>query len=202
MNGETEETGDNVEFERTVTWRNKLAREFQYHLDKSAPHLLRRWLVTLGLAMVYTLRVYYLRGFHVISYGLATYVLNLLMGFLSPKVDPDLEGVDGLPSPGRESDEYKPFERRLPEFRLWYSITKAFIVSLILTFVSVLDVPVFWPILSSYWVFLFVLTMKRQIVHMIKYKYNPFSKAKQQYHGKKSFPGSNSRTRNVSAHQE
>ena len=56
-----------------------------------------------------------------------------------------------------------------------YAITKAFIVSFMLTFISVLDVPVFWPILSSYWLFLLALTMKRQIVHMIKYKYNPFS---------------------------
>ncbi|XP_074295201.1 protein RER1B-like [Silene latifolia] len=202
MNVDIGENGDNVESVPTTTQRNKLARAFQYHLDRSAPHLLRRWLATLGLAMVYTLRVYWVKGFHVVSYGLATYVLNLVMGFLSPKVDPELEGIDGLSSPGRESDEYKPFERRLPEFRLWYSITKAFIVSIIMTFVSVLDVPVFWPILSSYWVFLFVLTMKRQMVHMVKYKYNPFSKGKRRYHGRKTSPGSGGITGNVSTHQD
>lgn len=47
-------------------------------------------------------------------------------------------------------------------------------VSFLLTLISFLDVPVFWPILSSYWVILFLLTMKRQIMHMLKYKYNPF----------------------------
>lgn len=41
-----------------------------------------------------------------------------------------------------------------------------------------LDVPVFWPILLCYWIFLFVLTMKRQILHMIKYKYVPFNSGK------------------------
>ncbi|KAL9241652.1 hypothetical protein vseg_015739 [Gypsophila vaccaria] len=198
MNGQDGESGDNVESTLRPTWRKKLARSFQYHLDRSAPHLLRRWLFTLGLAMVYTLRVYWVKGFHVVSYGLATYVLNLLIGFLSPKIDPELEGTDGLHSPGRESDEYKPFERRLPEFRLWYSITKAFIVSFVMTFVSVLDVPVFWPILSSYWVFLFILTMKRQIVHMIKYKYNPFSLAKPKRDWKKSSPPSPDITRSES----
>lgn len=48
-----------------------------------------------------------------------------------------------------------------------------------MTFLSVFDVPVFWPILLCYWLVLFVLTMKRQIMHMIKYKYVPFSFGKQ-----------------------
>jgi Rer1 family len=48
-----------------------------------------------------------------------------------------------------------------------------------MTFFSVFDVPVFWPILLCYWVVLFVLTMKRQILHMIKYKYVPFNLGKQ-----------------------
>ena len=62
---------------------------------------------------------------------------------------------------------------------LRYSITKAFIVAFVLTFFSMLDVPVFWPILLCYWGVLFVLTMKRQILHMIKYKYVPFTVGKQ-----------------------
>lgn len=48
-----------------------------------------------------------------------------------------------------------------------------------MTFFSVFDVPVFWPILLCYWIVLFVLTMRRQIAHMIKYKYIPFSVGKQ-----------------------
>ncbi|GAB4848554.1 hypothetical protein Ancab_003260 [Ancistrocladus abbreviatus] len=159
-------------------WRANLSMRFQYYLDRSAPHTLRRWLLTLVVATIYILRVHYVKGFHVVSYGLATYVLNLLIGFLSPKVDPELEGLDGPSLSSRDSNEYRPFDRRLPEFRFWYSVTKAFIVSFIMTLISVLDVPVFWPILSCYWIFLFTLTMKRQIVHMFKYKYNPFSTGK------------------------
>lgn len=60
-----------------------------------------------------------------------------------------------------------------------YSITKAFCVAFLMTFFSVFDVPVFWPILLCYWIVLFVLTMKRQIMHMVKYKYVPFSFGKQ-----------------------
>uniref|UniRef100_A0A453SME9 Protein RER1 n=1 Tax=Aegilops tauschii subsp. strangulata TaxID=200361 RepID=A0A453SME9_AEGTS len=60
-----------------------------------------------------------------------------------------------------------------------YAITKAFCVAFVMTFFSVFDVPVFWPILLCYWIVLFVLTMKRQILHMVKYKYVPFSMGKQ-----------------------
>ena len=37
-----------------------------------------------------------------------------------------------------------------------------------MTFFSVFNIPVFWPILLLYFIALFVLTMKRQIKHMIK----------------------------------
>ena len=40
-----------------------------------------------------------------------------------------------------------------------------------MTFFTVFDIPVFWPILLLYFVALLFLTMKRQIRHMIKHKY-------------------------------
>lgn len=60
-----------------------------------------------------------------------------------------------------------------------YSFTKAFCIAFVMTFFPVFDVPVFWPILLCYWVVLFVLTMRRQIAHMIKFKYIPFNIGKQ-----------------------
>ncbi|XP_077253503.1 protein RER1B-like [Tasmannia lanceolata] len=162
-------------------WKNDFSRAFQHYLDRSTPHSVGRWMGTLGVALIYVLRVYYLQGFYIISYGLGIYVLNLLIGFLSPKVDPELEVMDGASLPTRGSDEFRPFIRRLPEFKFWYSFTKAFCVAFVMTFFSVFDVPVFWPILLFYWIVLFVLTMKRQILHMIKYRYIPFSIGKQKY---------------------
>ena len=102
------------------------------------------------------------------------------------------------------------WRRRLPEFKFWYSLTKAFVIAFCMTFFSVcvrpgmwgrrwrwedvggglggagsltcgslharsFNIPVFWPILLMYFIALFFLTMKRQIKHMIKYKYVPFS---------------------------
>lgn len=73
-----------------------------------------------------------------------------------------------------------------------YAITKAFVIAFVMTFFSVFDVPVFWPILLCYWIVLFVLTMKRQILHMVKYKYVPFNIGKQKYGGKKGGASSSS----------
>jgi hypothetical protein len=46
--------------------------------------------------------------------GHQIYLLNLLIGFLSPQADPETEGP-ALPTKG--NDEFKPFIRRLPEFK-------------------------------------------------------------------------------------
>ncbi|XP_057504614.1 protein RER1A-like [Actinidia eriantha] len=159
------------------------ARRYQHLLDKSTPLVLHRWIGFAFIAFVFTLRVYLVQGYYIVTYGLGIYILQLFILFLSPQVDPEIH--DGPTLPTRGSDEFRPFVRRLPEFKFWYSITKAFCVAFVLTFFSAFDVPVFWPILLFYWMILFVSTMKRQIMHMIKYKYVPFSFGKQRYTGKK-----------------
>ncbi|GAB2267313.1 Protein rer1b [Dionaea muscipula] len=154
---------------------------YQYYLDKTTTHSVPRWIGTLIFAAIYGLRVFYVQGFYIVTYALGIYILNLLIAFLSPLVDPESEGSDGPLLPTKGSDEFKPFIRRLPEFKFWYSVTKAFFIAFAMTFFSAFDIPVFWPILLCYWFVLFVLTMKRQIAHMMRYKYVPFSLGKQRY---------------------
>lgn len=67
--------------------------------------------------LAYTLRVYLLRGFYIVTYGIAIYNLNLVIGFLTPAFDPEAE-EPGLPTDSAEA-EFKPFVRRLPEFKFW-----------------------------------------------------------------------------------
>lgn len=100
-------------------WLTDFNKLFQYYLDKSTPHATYRWIGTLVLASIYVLRVFYVQGFYIVSYGLGIYLLNLLIGFLSPLVDPELEPSDGPMLPTKGSDEFKPFIRRLPEFKFW-----------------------------------------------------------------------------------
>ena len=93
-----------------------LQTRLQYYLDKSTPHYTWRWLALAAVVLLYGVRVYFLKGFYIVTYALGIYNLNLLLGFLSPQVDPELEGPS-LPS--RTTDEYRPFVRRLPEFKFW-----------------------------------------------------------------------------------
>ncbi|GLT78867.1 hypothetical protein SLA2020_503860 [Shorea laevis] len=165
-------------------WTFAVSQRYQYFLDKTVPHIFYRWIACLALLFFYALRVYFVQGFYIVTYGLGIYMLNLLIGFLSPQVDPEIE--DGPTLPTRGSDEFRPFVRRLPEFKFWYLITKAFCIAFVMTFFSMFDVPVFWPILLFYWLLLFILTMKKQILHMIKYKYVPLSFGKQRYDGKRA----------------
>jgi len=129
------------------------------------------------------LRVYLLQGWFIVTYGLGIYLLNLFIGFLSPSIDP--EGDDGPGLPSSTGEEFRPFERRVPEFKFWYSASKSVCIATVMTFFSVFDIPVFWPILLLYFCVLFFLTMKRQIKHMWKHKYVPWSHGKKKYKGKK-----------------
>lgn len=64
----------------------------------------------------------------------------------------------GLPT--KEEDEFRPFVRRLPEFKFWYSATKAVAIGFFCTWFAMFDLPVFWPVLVVYWLILFCLTSK------------------------------------------
>ena len=68
------------------------ARKWQHYLDLSAPHVGPRWGVSALVVFIYCLRVYLINGWYIITYGLGIYVLNLLIGFLSPQSDPETEG--------------------------------------------------------------------------------------------------------------
>jgi len=165
-----------------VRLQRSLSLKFQSLIDASSPHYIVRWIFLLFLCLTYCIRVYVLQGFYIVTYGLGIFLLNLFIGFLTPVDDTD---NDGPSLPITEYDEYKPFVRRLPEFKFWYSSSQAIVIALIMTFFAVFDVPVFWPILLIYFIVLFVLTMKRQIKHMIQYKYIPFSFGKRTYSKKK-----------------
>jgi len=74
--------------------------------------------------------------------------------------------------------------RLLSSLNIRWAATQAFTAAFVCTFFGFLDIPVFWPILLIYFLILFSVTMRKQIRHMIKYKYIPFSMGKKVYPGK------------------
>lgn len=102
-----------------------------------------------------------------VAYALGIYLLNLFLAFLQPKFDPSNEALDNDMEDGaigtlptKQDEEFRPFIRRLPEFKFWYSATRAIAISFVCSWFEIFNVPVFWPVLVMYWFMLFILTSR------------------------------------------
>lgn len=161
----------------------------QRFLDKVTPYHSSRWMANALLLVYFLYRVITLQGFYIIAYILGIFLLNQFILFLTPVVIEDLDDDEDEPHlPTKNDEEFRPFMRRLPEFKFWYTTYKSIVISILCTFFEIFDIPVFWPILVMYFITLFVVTMKRQIRHMIKHRYVPFSYGKVRYQNKGESP--------------
>lgn len=100
-----------------------------------------------------------------VAYALGIYLLNLFLAFLQPKFDPSNEAMDNDMEDGaigtlptRQDEEFRPFIRRLPEFKFWHAATRAITIAFFCSWFEIFNVPVFWPVLVMYWLMLFILT--------------------------------------------
>jgi len=187
-----EDAGEDVLRQRpnmVVTFFKRLGQTYQLMLDRWTPYTTSRWVATVLLICAFMARILIAQGWYIVTYALAIYHLNLLLAFLTPKIDPAMaeldaeeDGPDTLPT--SQNEEFRPFIRRLPEFKFWYSATKATAIAFFCTFWEFFNIPVFWPILVMYFITLFCITMKRQIKHMIRYRYIPFTFGKPKFQGK------------------
>jgi predicted PurR-regulated permease PerM len=110
---------------------------------------------------------------YLILFALGIYLLNIFLAFMAPKIDPfndlidtDPDDKDATPSLGQE---FKPFIRRLQEFKFWHSATCALVIAILATLTK----------LFLYFCILFTIMMRRQIQHMIKHKYLQWNYGKQ-----------------------
>jgi len=177
---------DSTPFDAVTLHTNRLMRQYQAYLDKSTPYVSYRWIGTGAVLLLFFLRIVIAQGWYIIAYCLGIYLLNLFLAFLQPKFDPSLTQDEGLEDgssslPTKQDEEFRPFIRRLPEFKFWHSATRAVAISFVCSWFEIFNLPVFWPVLVVYWLILFTLTMRRQIQHMIKYRYIPFSFGKTRY---------------------
>jgi len=186
-----EDAGEDVLRQRpnvVITFFKRFGQTYQLMLDRWTPYTASRWVTTVLLIIAFMARILIAQGWYIVTYALAIYHLNLFLAFLTPKIDPAMSELDaeedGPELPTRQNEEFRPFIRRLPEFKFWYSATKATLIAFCCTFFELFNVPVFWPILVLYFLTLFCITMKRQIKHMIRYRYIPFTWGKPKFQGK------------------
>jgi hypothetical protein len=69
-----------------ATFGAKFSGRWQHILDKLIPHMIARWIVFTLSLYAYVIRVYFLNGWFIVTYGLGIYLLNQLLGFISPQV--------------------------------------------------------------------------------------------------------------------
>jgi len=179
---------DQTPFAAVTVHTSRIQQKYQALLDQSTPFVLYRWIGTGTCLFLFFLRVFIAQGWYIVAYALGIYLLNLFLAFLQPKFDPsneatDTEMEDGSVGtlPTRQDEEFRPFVRRLPEFKFWYWATRAIVIGFLCSWFEIFNVPVFWPVLVMYWMILFFLTMRKQIQHMIKYRYVPFTFGKKTY---------------------
>lgn len=65
----------------------KFSGRWQYLLDKLIPHTVSRWIAFTISLYAYVVRVYFVNGWYIVTYGLGIYLLNQLLGFISPQVN-------------------------------------------------------------------------------------------------------------------
>jgi len=70
----------------SVGFADSIGRKYQYVMDKLSPMVALRWLIFLVAFVLYFVRVYFLNGWFIVTYALGIYLLNQLIGFLSPQV--------------------------------------------------------------------------------------------------------------------
>lgn len=173
----------------------KLKSLYQMNLDRVTPYVTYRWCGFGALLFLFMVRILVAQGWYIVCYTLSIYLLSLFIQFLQPKFDVSLqdelrdesieEGITEADQTGGVDDEFRPFIRRLPEFKFWHKAMIATTISLFTSFFEIFNLPVFWPILLMYFIVLFGLSMKKQILHMIKYHYVPLDIGKAKY-GKSS----------------
>ncbi|EME41466.1 hypothetical protein DOTSEDRAFT_73773 [Dothistroma septosporum NZE10] len=178
-------------FAAVSTYSNRFQMMYQTYLDKSTPYITYRWIGTAVVFVLFAARIVFAQGWYIVAYALGIYLLNLFLAFISPKFDPSLEAdtdmEDGVPAgqasslPTKNDQEFKPFVRRLPEFKFWHSATRAVTLAFACSWSTITNLPVFWPVLVVYWLILVFLTMRRQIQSMIKYRYVPWDFGKAKY---------------------
>lgn len=169
----------------SIPSENKLTSLTKYYnaiFDKIQIYPKERWVITFALVIIYTIRVIYTHGYYALTYCIGIHILNSFIGFISPLEDPDeIDGDADSFLPQKNSDEFRPFQRKVKEYKFWIIIFLTFFVGIIFTFFEAFNIPVFWPLLLVYFALIFFLTMRKQIQHMIKYGYLPWDFGKTQY---------------------
>lgn len=61
-------------------------RRYRQMLDKTVTHTTIRWVFLVTLLALFIVRIWFLQGWFIVTYGLGIFLLNLFIGFITPLV--------------------------------------------------------------------------------------------------------------------
>lgn len=114
----------------------------QTYIDSTSIYTTYRYIFLVSTLLLFLLRIILGHGYYIVCYALFIYLLNQFLAFLSPKFDPSLNDESGISNSAmlkddggstggsggvlglHKTDEFKPFIRRLPEFKFWYVVAR------------------------------------------------------------------------------
>lgn len=147
--------------------------------DKTISHVTGRWVVFILLLGIFILRaLVYLQEFFLVAYGLAIYFIAQCTNFWNPFNEilarPSNNNNNVHNSTDNNDDELnapllqppplpRRRRRRISEYQAWLISCRGVLVAILCTFVPWLDVPVYWPVLLSFAIFLAVVEGVRLI---------------------------------------
>ncbi|KAL0234512.1 hypothetical protein PCE1_001548 [Barthelona sp. PCE] len=150
------------------------------YLDMLVPYDRMRWGLAAFSFFLFFVRIISCNGFYIIAYAYCIYLLLLLLAFLTPRDMMELMSAEEKDE-GEPDAEFRPFRRKLSEFKAWTAVMQSTIICLFLTLFPFLDIEVYVPILVIYFIVLSYMMLKKQIEHMIRYKYVPWNIKKQKF---------------------
>jgi hypothetical protein len=157
--------------DRVVIKQTEFRMRVESMILRTKPYALYRWLVWLFLAGLFLFRVFVLHKSYTIGYVAGLYLINCLIMYISPKLDPELS-KDSLPTAG--DGDYRPFVRKLPEFVLWRRLMGCVILAFVAALFPFLDPPMYGPLLLVYVLMVAAFNFRARIAHMIRHRYLPF----------------------------
>ncbi|GIQ82264.1 retrieval of early ER protein Rer1 [Kipferlia bialata] len=132
-------------------------------LNMTIPMKNERWIGLAVVAAIYLLRVIVTGRFYLITYCLYLYAAGKFVLFVTPRVTGD-SMQDDMPSlPTSSGDEYKPFVRKLPEYKFWRTLAEGQAMAAVASLFPFFDIPVYAPILVIYLCLLGFVLVKQEL---------------------------------------
>lgn len=168
-----------IQLEKTIS---NARAAVKYNINKLIPRPMVRWTIFSCTYLFFMLRVLIMQKYFLVAYMSSIYILYGFVSFCSPNDDSipcaleDFDDFDVSNIPTNtieEIEDYKPFDRKLPDYKYWESSMICLCFSILATLFDVFNFTVYAPILIIYFLIMCISVIRNIYLHSKKFNYNP-----------------------------